>query len=423
MFHYPTLNLYLYDVREGLGQSDEETQQNIQQFLKKLPKDTVLMQSMSDDYVELADNRSIPLLHKADFPTYDGYYYPVQLHDSYGLLVNCSLTGDFDNGSWLQNLQTFLIKAVNDQAGSLGQTWVFSAFIESAENSDELVKHCCSILCPNSPFEIQQSDDIIVCEASHPHVIIQLYTNKERFDKEAHYFADWLYLLCYRHKITWAYEQRCQLVNQLKQGAKKIQACEQALRQEKPSPEHLQTILDDTWQVLSAYTTHLDELHSQRHTIEINVENYKKRLKQLMTNSKLDLTLLAKFADFAQEKYHSQVIRDYEGFSPKLERLKSLIEYIRTSVAIREETRDRDLQRYIAVWGIGLAAGAIVASVAGQFPTDKVDVALDFWLGKFLAYLVPPTWIPASISILLSISSGFLAGSLMWLFIRLRQKT
>ena len=78
IFHYPTLNLYLYDVHEGLGQSDEEIKQNTQQFLKKLPKDTFLIQSDSEeDYVELVENRNIPLPHKTDFPTYDGYYYPV----------------------------------------------------------------------------------------------------------------------------------------------------------------------------------------------------------------------------------------------------------------------------------------------------------------------------------------------------------
>ena len=131
------------------------------------------------------------------------------------------MTENFDNKTliWLQDLQTCLIEAVNDQAGSLGQTWVFSAFVENLENSDEFIKNCCSILCPNTSFKTSVLDDKILCEASQPHVIILLYTNKEMFDQESHYFTDWMHLLCYRHKVTWAYQQRCQLVAQLKQVA------------------------------------------------------------------------------------------------------------------------------------------------------------------------------------------------------------
>ncbi len=223
-----------------------------------------------------------------------------------------------------------------------------------------------------------------------------------------------MHLLCYRHKVTWAYQQRCQLVNQLKQGAKKIQSCEQALRRETPSPEQLQTILNQAWQVLSDYTSHLDELNSQRHTIEINTDNYQKRLDQLTNKSNLDLTLLAEFATFVKEKYQPQVIRDYEGFSPKLGRLDNLIQYIRTSVAILEETRDRDLQKNIAIWGIGLAAGAIVASVAGQFPIAELNTETDFWLLK--------AWFPAGISVALSMGSGLIVSFFVWLVIYLKQR-
>ena len=106
--------------------------------------------------------------------------------------------------------------------------------------------------------------------------------------------------------------------------------------------------------------------------------------------------------------------KDHEGFSPKLRRLENLIEYIRASVAIREETRDRDFQKYIAILGIGLTTSAIMASVTGQFPITELTTATDFWS--------PAAWLPAGISILLSIGSGLIIGLGVWGFISWRQR-
>jgi len=132
--------------------------------------------------------------------------------------------------------------------------------------------------------------------------------------------------------------------------------------------QQLQTTLDEAWHILSDYATHLDELNDQSHTIEINLGNYQKRLAKLAEKSASTLTVFKEFQSLTEDKYLLQVQKDYQGFSPKLRRLENLINYIRASVAILEETRDRHLSNTVAIWGTGLATCAIVASITGQLP-------------------------------------------------------
>ncbi|EDN70049.1 conserved hypothetical protein [Beggiatoa sp. PS] len=92
---YPTLDLFLYDLREGLGQSDAEMQQNRHGFLQKLPTtidESAFIQQdekyFEPEYVELfGEQRWLEFESK----THEGYYYPARLNDTYGLLLDCSL--------------------------------------------------------------------------------------------------------------------------------------------------------------------------------------------------------------------------------------------------------------------------------------------------------------------------------------------
>ncbi|MCK5521516.1 MAG: hypothetical protein KAI83_00140, partial [Thiomargarita sp.] len=92
------------------------------------------------------------------------------------------------------------------------------------------------------------------------------------------------------------------------------------------------------------------------------------------------------------------------NLSPGLKLLAHLIEYIQTMVAIEEEKRERAFQDTIATWGIGLATGAIVASVAGQFPFASDN-----------------TWLVPVMSIGISFVAAVVAG-LVTKVIRLRRR-
>jgi len=433
MLGYPTLNLFLYDLRAGLGQNEADIEQNRADFKRKLPArfDNALFDQSDNglfetEYLELlGKDKVIRLSPDPDFPKHDGYYYPVRFNDSYGLLLNCSFAADQETSdlTWLNTLQKLVADCVGNQKGTLGETWVFSAQLDYLEQSAELATQVYKTLMPDADADenqIGQSDFLggVIFEfwgyhspaqVKH-HVIISFYADKNALDRETEFYSDWMSLLWYRHKITWAYNQSRTVAHKLKQGAVQIQACEQKLRDstnaQKLGSEQLQTTLNEAWHILSDYATRLDELNDQIHTIEINLGNYQKRLARLAEKSASGLTVLTKFQSLAQEKYCLQVQKDYEGFSPKLRRLENMIGYIRASVAIREETRDRDLVNTAAIWGTGLASGAIVASLAGQLPILTET----------------SSWQNFGVSVGFSISAAILAGLLIKIIIWLRQK-
>ncbi len=403
MLVYPTLNLYLYDIRAGLGQNDVEIQQNSAFFKKKLPLlannelfDKLDKESETEYLELLGKDRVIFLSPDANFPEHDGYYYPVRFNDSYGLLLNCSLAENQKTNdlTWLKTLQKLVNQHVSNQKGILGETWFFSAQLENLEQSEELATKIYQTLIPDaSAIENQVGKSYFLkgelFEYSNNnnnkhHVIISFYTDKINLDQEPKFYPDWMRLLFYRHKITWAYNQSRQLVNKLKQGAIKIKITEQQLgkiqKNSHLDSNKLQTTLDDAWNILSDYATSLDELHDQIHTIEINLDNYQKRLNKLSEKSASSLIVFENFHYLATEKYCLQVKKDHEGFSPKLRRLEHIINYIQASVAIGEEARDRKLLNTATFLGAGLATGAIVSSIMEQTPLiTEADSWLNFW--------------------------------------------
>lgn len=420
MLVYPTLNLYLYDIRAGLGQNDEDIQKNRADFKRKLRLISEENQRILDhldqetekEYLELFDkNRVNSLPSDSNFPKHDGYYYPVRFNDSYGLLLNCSLAENQKTNdlTWLKSLQQLVENRVSSEKGTLGETWFFSAQLENLEQSEKLATKIYQKLIPdaNATDNLIGKSDFLNGEIfeyaknydNKHHVIISFYSEETQ---EQEFFSDWMRLLFYRHKITWAYNQSRQLVKLLKQGAINIQTTEQQLRNstnnKKLDSQQLQNTLNDAWSILSEYSTRLDELNDQIHTIEINLNNYQKRLNRLSEKSKSSLKVFENFHDLAEVKYYKQVQNDYKAFSPKLRRLENLINYIRASVAIREETRDRELLHTATFLGVGLAVGAIVSSVIEQAPLIE---AAEGW-SKF------------GLSLGISIGLAILAGFVVW---------
>ena len=83
---YPTINLYLYDLKQGLGEDEAKITQNSQEFSKKLPDKLIDKHQQTDtDIIQLLDTQYRPFP-----PPLDGWYYPLQLGDTYALQVNYS---------------------------------------------------------------------------------------------------------------------------------------------------------------------------------------------------------------------------------------------------------------------------------------------------------------------------------------------
>lgn len=433
-FIYPTLDLFLYDLREGLGQTEAEVVQNRSQFWQKLPEtlDKTAFIRLDEKYFEPEYVELLGEQRFSDFASdiYEGYYYPVRLGDTYGLLLDCSqktVQSDADF-TWLAYLQAYMIEKLKAQTGTLGQTWLFSAQLPDIPLAEykTLAKRCYETLMPNAKFADPVCGEFLEGrlfefwqytgeERETHHVIIVFYPNQQVAQTAAKCNPDWLRLLMYRHKMMWAYHQSRLLKQRLKAGAIEIQTCNRAVSQnsiQSLNLKLLQETLHKAWEILPRYTTDLSGLDDQTRTIEINLDNYQKRLQTLEKNGGQQKLKLEQFSELVQNKYLRQVQKDHANLTPGLKLLENLIGYIQTMVAIEEEKRERSFQGTIATWGIGLAAGAIIASVSSQFPTDYETYVLTRPINTVLTEYLPSKWIAPSISIILSIGAALIAGLL-----------
>ena len=446
-FIYPTLDLFLYDLREGLGQTEEEVTENRLLFKKKLPKindkqfDERDEQAFEPEFAELFGARRY-----SDFDSeiYKGYYYPVRLNDTYGLLLDCSLKEEQQDTElqWIDDLRTYIDDKSNGQDATVGQTLMFSAQLPnvSAQEYEFFAKRCYEALMPGADYETNKTGEseflgggLFECwkkstfksdnmnMESH-HVIIAFYPDEKAMEAASSLYPDLMRLLMFRHKMMWTYAQSRALKKRLKAGAVKIEACRKTLdlySQQQFNVDKLQEILNTAWRILSDYTTALNLLNHQASTMNTNLDNYRKRLAKIEGKVGQNLDLFKRFSDKVQEKYSLQLQTEHIHLTHEVRLLENIIEYIRARVAIEEERRDRSFQETIAIWGIGLAVGAIVASLSGQFPKEQLKEPFIDVINSL--FTMPNIWHEPGISIALSIGAALAAGLVTKLVIWLRR--
>ncbi|MGL4499858.1 MAG: hypothetical protein ACRCU2_12405, partial [Planktothrix sp.] len=183
---YPRLDLFLYDVRDGLGESSTEVSKNQKIFKEKLKNfnssDLIFENTTSNsmgafftDEEEVEYMNILPpkeentftakydseFIKKADL---EGYYYPVGLNDAYGLLIDCSIKHqEGDSGhpeiphcpiNCFVELKNYIDEKRNYNSASLGETWMLSGEISNKFKKDpeELAKECYKALIPEADW-------------------------------------------------------------------------------------------------------------------------------------------------------------------------------------------------------------------------------------------------------------------------------
>ncbi|MEM1169485.1 MAG: hypothetical protein AAGJ08_10525 [Cyanobacteria bacterium P01_H01_bin.35] len=506
---YPNLFLFLYDLRKGLGESKEELENNRKTFASKLPK--YLRNSLfkfdgviETEYLELLTQQIE--YFRDDIPD-KGYYYPVRLNDTYGLLIAASFPNNKTRHptNRIAELKNQIEAKLKDssgkiQTGNLGKTWLVLAELANNKNPEEIAKQCCEKLnlgfdwekdlqgqgklLGGTIFELRQygitmsekidfsSPPTIKQIQTNNHLIISLYPNEQTAKKAAEFNFDWLRLLCYRHKILWAYAQSRYLKELLKKSAIEIQEYIQEIQKYKnPSLnlKLLKEILVKSQTTLSKYSINLGYFDSQIRTIEINLLNYQRRLDRIREKatskalenllpeniptpisqfSKLtingkdissilscfintpgvttDLKFMEKFPQEITDKYLLQMQKDYANLSPNLKLLEDLINSIRGITEIEQAESDRYFQELVAILGVGLGAGASIASIAAHFPyVIDTAKASHHPVGKFLSkYSVPEPWLAPGISIILSLGASVIGivGVKLWWYVEKKRK-
>lgn len=162
---YPTIDLFVYDLQQGLGQTDEQVNQNRHYFWRKIQSD------LNKDYEKVKDNdllKQLATLEKteADYvellvpekqenfqPDIAGYYYALQLGDTYALQVDSGVTDYLGKPmSKFQDIKQNIESRTHHQQGKIGQSWFVWGQLEKIYNAEEIkaiAEQCYTQINPN----------------------------------------------------------------------------------------------------------------------------------------------------------------------------------------------------------------------------------------------------------------------------------
>lgn len=414
--YYPNLDLFVYSLREGLGYSDLDIQENQRLFWQLLPDELEKYRTGCFDeeentgtphYLELLkltphqqEVCQFKEVNAAESPPVRGYYYPVRLFDTYGLMVDCYLgyqapsqsqnflpeTEKFEAKSSIARLKKYVATFPNhfmDSEVYLGKTWMISGCIDPQINPKSMVAElyeglglgkfdpktcqwgkflgveCCEIYQP--PPQWKERDQEV-------HVLFFFFPNLDKNREFSGFYKTWMELFLYHHKMNWAYWQTRKLKRKMMMGYGESFEIAKTLRDLKLL--ELEEKLQKTTETLSDYVDNISYFGIQPYTIRTNFTNYKNCLKELQENPDTDLSLLSQFATIVKEKYLPQTEGDRQTLHQGLRVLENLLQSIRGKIQI-EQTKiqqeqiesDRQLNTTIQILGTGLAGCSITATI------------------------------------------------------------
>lgn len=345
---YPNLFCFVYDLKEGLGFSQAEVINAQANFIQKIPHLFEIIEndrSFETEYHELLQSKIDKFIDKED--GYTGYYYPVRLNDTYGLLVACSPSESnqaYDAYEVIYKLKAKIDKRLAHQPGTLGTTWMVLSHIprKCYDRKSEIAQDCYKALMKNSNqellanweldlvghgeflggtlFELSQyqvchnsgvnkreiSDDYVSLDSTQGsyHILIQLYPNHSVAKVAAALNFDWMRLFCYRHKILFAYTQSRFIKQELNEGYREIHAIIKLFNKERHailSLRKLKRKLLQAQYTLYYYSADLNKFSDQIRTMEVNLLNYERRVKVIHEKAK--------------KAVHKKILLDYDYLS------------------------------------------------------------------------------------------------------------
>ncbi|TAE69524.1 MAG: hypothetical protein EAZ86_09590 [Oscillatoriales cyanobacterium] len=431
---YPTVDLFVYDLADGIGQNEEKISQNRAQFWQKIygdnisaPKLAKLKQGETEtaEYIELLGDKKLAAFESP----LDGYAYPVKIGDTYAAQFDLSgkIESDKENTfkpkeiDCLEWLKQQVISRVNPPA-TIGQSWlVWGQLTANDQDALATAKNCYSKLnlFPNAKWErdlkaegkflgadfyelwLPPGDRGNISQNYHVLICLFPYNNGQSIadisKTVAKLYVHLMRLFAFRNKVIWAYTQSRQLKADLKDASRTIQDIVQQLPQQVNAPKvdlkELQQSLVDSLTIFSVYANYISRLEEQENTIKTNLKNYKRRLETIGEDMGSDaeaFKFMASFSDFAKEKYVWQVAADNRSLSAGLRLLENAIQTIEGIIEIERAKSDRTLNVTIGAVGVGIGTSGVAASVyASQIrspasPTNPINVNVVFGLSMGL---------------------------------------
>ena len=395
---YPNLDIFSYDLKSSLGDTQQEIKDNHNFFAKKLPESVQqALQSdfdndLDNNYVYLFKDKYLPL----DFTRKDvsGYAYPVQLSDAYGLLVECACEQK-NQPKWPEyfaDLKLEITQTLNYQVATIGQSWLVSAYLEPEETDIETIAQSCyhalfpelnwaeelegkGMFLGGHIFELSRrrlSKSILpsneeIMTAKH-HVILILYPDQQSLEFSSNFYDNWMQLFHYYHKIIFAYAQSQLLAKSIKEDFSEIQSGSEKITtilSQSKRLNSLRLMIGKIQDKLSDYTKKLNAIEIQKGTIEINLDNYQERLKKIIKqaqdkglNSNLDF--LDEFNQLVTKKYLKQIEKNLQNLERGFKLLENEINAVRIQVEVEKSERERHFQTLVTTIGTGTAGTSLI---------------------------------------------------------------
>ena len=366
----------------------------------------------------------------------DGYIRWQKIQDSQMVQIDCSgKKSEVKSFQELENIQktvfNYCEKPGNRSPGTLGVSWLVWGQLMLANQSPlKLAQEICTQLnfkgsCPNWQVDLMAEGRLLGAtlyelwcppqgerEGNGYHLLVCLFDchwQKNEIQKRVgSLLKHCQFLFLYRHKVVWAFQQSRYLRESLRQPSRLVpQVTNQSLARLGESAVNLtelQDYLRKSLNVLAVYATQLNYLQEQRYTIEINLENYDKRV-LILSGLAAELTselseeevgegqgqdgslLFEKFSQFAREKYLRQIERDYSSLSPGLLLVENSIKAVESLNQIEQTRSDRRLNTTLTIASVGVATSAVVATVVVADPPQTRD-RLEFQVTTIIGSLL-----------------------------------
>lgn len=447
--NYLAIDLFLYDLGEGLGQDSQTVTKNRKRFWQRIYpnltdeelEELKAKETQFSTFIKLFN----PQKKFISFPEdeLNGYYYPVKIGDTYGVQVdysglkNAAQENNLTLSERLPKLKQTIIEHLHNIRGQMGETWlIWGQINEETEENEKIAQDCYyfSNIVPQKNWKQDlkgqgKINEAYLFELSKPdlnpdginkthHVIICLFpshVSKTNMRKTIGKLQrNLLQLLSYHHKILWVYEQS----RQLKQTLKKISATIQplihqldnALKEPQVNLNNLQTILSQSLSIAYNYQIQLTYLEEQYSSISINLNNYGLIINRL-ENEQSDLELFNQFTVYVQEKYLKQIKSDQQSLQAPVKPLETFINTVEGIINIENTKNERRLNNTIALASVGIST----ASVAASLLTGNSEKILQTFLTSNSD--APPTINPSItfiFSFTLSIMLGLLSVRIVW---------
>lgn len=453
----PTIDLFLYDLYEGLGQSQEQVDQNRERFWRRIYNDDLSVEKLtrlqrqeenSASYVELLGGDEFKNQRFEFFkPPLDGYYFPVKLGDTFALQIDCSgRLNDPHKGQpvRLDTLPQIKEKILHSgEAGEMGNTWVIRVQLADSDQPPQTVaQECYQQLqlipspdwkrdCKNqgtfkgsSIFELERAQPSTDDCNRNLYVLIFVFSH-DQSDQQINLTFNQLYphlikLFYYRNKIIWMYQRSRQRQKTLKDSLRTIQKIVDSLSDHLECSaldlNHLQQNFAQSLQISYLYQTELVYLKEQGLTIKTNTNYYWQRVQAISElDSESDIAFLEKFREVATKQY-LQIKTDCRVLDAELKPLTSFISTVEGIIKLEKTKNERILNQTVAIASVGIGSASLALYafddqareiINAIFPVlpGQPEPSINLWLTFFSTFS-------------LSLTIGLLGAGIVWLFIK-----